>query len=227
MGLSKMTNTTARIKRMGKTYEILVDMDAALKFKKGASGFIQAESDRVFSDIKKGLAAPNAEIMAAFGTLDISEIAKKIVKDGEVLVSQEHRDEERENKIKQAVDLLVKSVTDQKGKPYTPEKIKSALEQAHVNIKNTPVENQIKEIVAEISKIIPVKIETKTFEVTVPAVYTGQVYGMLSPYKEEERWLDNGDLRVNVAVSGALILSFFDKLNSMTHGSAITKEIIQ
>ena len=222
-----MTNTTARIKRMGKNFEILVDMDAALKFKKGVSGFIQAEGDRVFSDIKKGLTVPNAEIMAAFGTLDISEIAKKIVKDGEVLVSQEHRDEERENKIKQAVDLLVKSVTDQKGKPYTPEKIKSALEQAHVNIKNTPVENQIKEIVAEISKIIPVKIETKTFEVTVPAVYTGQVYGMLSPYKEEERWLDNGDLRVNVAVSGALILSFFDKLNSVTHGSAITREIIQ
>ncbi len=227
MGLSKMTNTTARLKRMGKNFEILVDMDAALKFKKGVSGFIQAEGDRVFSDIKKGLTVPNAEIMAAFGTLDISEIAKKIVKDGEVLVSQEHRDEERENKIKQAVDLLVKSVTDQKGKPYTPEKIKSALEQAHVNIKNTPVENQIKEIVAEISKIIPVKIETKTFEVTVPAVYTGQVYGMLSPYKEEERWLDNGDLRVNVAVSGALILSFFDKLNSVTHGSAITREIIQ
>ena len=50
---------------------------------------------------------------------------------------------------------------------------------------------------------------------------------MLSPYKEEERWLDNGDLRVNVAVSGALILSFFDKLNSVTHGSAITREIIQ
>ena len=222
-----MTNTTARIKRMGKNFEILVDMDAALKFKKGVSGFIQAEGDRVFSDIKKGLTVPNAEIMAAFGTLDISEIAKKIVKDGEVLVSQEHRDEERENKIKQAVDLLVKSVTDQKGKPYTPEKIKSALEQAHVNIKNTPVENQIKEIVAEISKIIPVKIETKTFEVIVPAVYTGQVYGMLSPYKEEERWLDNGDLRVNVAVSGALILSFFDKLNSVTHGSAITREIIQ
>ena len=77
----------------------------------------------------------------------------------------------------------------------------------------------------EISKIIPIRMETKTFEITVPAIYTGQVYGIIGPYKEEEKWLDNGDLRVNVAVSGAVVLSFFDKLNSATHGAAMTKEI--
>ena len=34
-----MTNTLARIKKAGKNFEIIVDLDGALKFKKGESGF--------------------------------------------------------------------------------------------------------------------------------------------------------------------------------------------
>jgi len=220
-----MTNTVARIKKTGKNFEIIVDMDNALKFKKGILKSIEAESERIFSDSKRGLAASNSDLMAAFGTNDTNTIVQKIVKDGEVLVTQEHRDEERDKKVKQVVDLIVKSSTDQNGRPYTPEKIQSALEQAHVNIKNVPAENQIKEIILELSKIIPIKMETKTFEVTIPAIYTGNAYGIVSPYKIEERWLNNGDLNVTVECSGAMVLSFFDKLNSVTHGSAITREI--
>ncbi|MEK6830275.1 MAG: hypothetical protein AABY15_09230, partial [Nanoarchaeota archaeon] len=130
-----------------------------------------------------------------------------------------------DKKMKQAVDLIAKSCTDQNGRPYASEKIKSALEQAHVNIKNVPIENQIKDIMMELSKIIPIKMETKTFEVTIPAVYTGNAYGIVSPYKVEEKWLNNGDLNVIVSCSGAVIMSFFDRLNSVTHGSAITKEV--
>jgi len=220
-----MTNTVARIKKMGKNFEIMVDLDNALKFKKGLSTFIEAESNRIFSDSKRGLSASNSDLMTAFGTEDVSAITQVIVKKGEILVTQEHRDEERDKKMKQVVDLIVRSATDQNGRPYTPEKIKSSIEQAHVNIKNIPLESQIKDIISELSRIIPIKMETKKFEVTVPAAYTGQVYGIVSPYKEDEKWLDNGDLRVNVAVSGAIVLSFFDKLNSATHGAAQTKEI--
>ena len=220
-----MTNTTARIKKTGKNFEIIVDIDNALKFKKGMSKFIEAEGDRIFSDAKKGLAASNSDLTTAFGTSDVNKIAEIIVKQGEILLTQEHRDEEKDKKIKQVIDLIVRTSTDSNGRPYNPEKIKSALEQAHVNIKNVPVENQIKEIVLELSKIIPIKMEIKTFEIIIPAIYTGQIYGIISPYKTEERWLNNGDLNVIVECSGAMVLSFFDKLNSATHGSAITKEI--
>ena len=218
-------NKVATIKKTGKNFEIIVDLDNALKFKKGLSNSIDAESDRIFSDSKRGLAASNSDLMAAFGTNDIVAITKTIVKGGEVLVTQEHRDEEKDKKMKQVVDLIVRSATDQNGRPYTPDKIKSSLEQAHVNIKNVPAENQIKEIIMELSRIIPIRIEEKKFEVIIPAVYTGQAYGIISPYKVEERWLNNGDLSVIVACSGAQVLSFFDKLNSATHGAAITKEM--
>jgi len=223
-----MTQTTARIKQGGKHFEILVDLDKALAFKKNSQGSAEEflEIDRIFSDSKKGEAAPTSDLKEAFGTDNSNEIAEKIVKSGEVLLTQEHRDEEREKKIKQVVDFLAKNAIDpQSGNPHSSERIKNALEQAHVNIKNTPIENQIQDILANISKIIPIKIETKKVKITIPAIQTGKAYGVITQYKESENWLGNGDLEVIVKVPAGIIMDFYDKLNSVTHGSALTEEI--
>jgi len=221
-----MTQTTARIKQAGKLFEIMVDLDEALKFKKGETDSIEAEGDKIFTDSKKGFVASNSDLEEAFKTTNISEIVQKIIKNGEVQLTQEHRDEKKEQKFKQVIEFLVVNAMDpQTGNPHTAERLKSALEQAHVNIKNEPVENQINDIIAEISKIIPIKIETKKVKITIPAIHTGQVYGVINQYKEEENWLDNGDLQVIVNVPSGIIIDFYDKLNSITHGSALTEEI--
>lgn len=222
-----MTNTTARIKQAGINFEIIVDLDNALKFKKGqgaVSDFLQI--DRIFTDSKKGEHAPGSDLKKAFKTENIYAIAEKIVKGGEILVTQEHRDEEREKKLKQVIDFLVtNSIDPQTGNPHTAERIKSSLEQAHVNIKNASIESQINEIISAISEIIPIKIETKKVKITVPAIHTGKAYGIVTQYKEDEKWLGNGDLEIVVEVPAGLIMNFYDKLNSVTHGSAITEEI--
>ena len=219
-------NTTARIKQGGKNFEIIVDLDKALEFKKDGSASDFLEADKIFTDSKKGFAASESDLKEAFGTNNSQEIAEKIVKSGEVLVTQEHRDEEKEKKLKQVIDFLVNnSVDPQTGNPITAERIKSALEQAHVNIKNVPMENQINDIVSEISKIISIKIETKKVKVIVPAIHTGKVYGVVNQYKEKENWLDNGDLEIMLKIPSGIIIDFYDKLNSVTHGSALTEEI--
>lgn len=223
-----MVNTLSRIKRSGKNFEILVDLDDALKFKKGLSSFIEAQGDKIFRDSKKGEIASVAELESAFGTSDLNLIVPRIIKEGEVLLTQEHRDEEKERKIKQIVDFLATNSIDPKtGYPHSAERIKNALEQAHLNIKNTSVESQINDILLGISKIIPIKIEIKKVKITVPAIQTGKVYGIISQYKQNEKWLDNGSLEVVVNVPAGLIMDFYDKLNNATHGAAITEEIRQ
>jgi ribosome maturation protein SDO1 len=223
-----MVNTIARIKRLGKNFEILVDMDDALRFKKGMSSFIEAQGDRVFRDSKKGDVPSSSELEAAFGTSDLNTIVSKIVKDGEILLTQEHRDEEKERRIKQVVDFLATHSIDPKtGYPHSTERIKNALEQSHINIKNTSVESQINDILSGISKIIPIKLETKKIEITIPAIYTGKVYGLVNQYKEHEKWLDDGSLEVIVSVPAGIIMDFYDKLNNATHGAATTEEIKQ
>jgi len=222
-----MTQTIARIKQAGKHFEIIVDLERALRFKNGQSNNVDfLEVDMIFSDYKKGFRAAEKDMKEAFGTSDIFTIASKIVKSGEILLTQEHRSEEQEKKLKQVIDLLTKNAIDPKtGNPHTPERIKNALQQAGVNIKNTSIESQIPEIVEKISKLLPIKLQTKKIKILVPAIHTGKIYGILNQYKESENWLSNGDLEVIVNVPLGLLIDFYEKLNSITHGSAITEEI--
>jgi len=224
----KMTQTTARIKKNGMNFEVLVEMENALKFRKGQSDYLTVEGGRVFTNIKRGDVASKNDLEIAFKTTNADEIGKMIVKSGEVLTDQDHRDEEREKKIKQVVDFLSKNAVDpQTGNPVTPDRIKSAIEQAHVQIKNAPIDSQIKEILDRLSTVMPIKIETKRIKITVPAIQTGKAYGLVAQYKEKENWLNDGSLEVIVSIPAGITLDFYDKLNSLTHGSALTEEIKQ
>lgn len=219
-------NTVARITKNGLHFEIIVDMENALKFKKGQLDHVEAEGGRVFSNIKKGDVAARDDLEIAFGTSDINEIAKVIVKSGEVLVDQGYRDAEQEKRIKQVVDFLATNSMDPRsGNPHTPERIRSAIEQAHINIRNAPIDQQMPGIVAQISKLLPIKIATKKVRITIPAIHTGKAYGVISQYKTEETWKNNGDLEMVVEVPSGIIIDFYDKLNGVTHGSALTEEI--
>ncbi len=221
-----MTSTIARIKKAGKTFEVMVDMDQALQFKKTGSPNTFLETERIFYDVKKGNVASSADLTSSFGTTDVQSIGEIIAKQGEILINQEHRDEEKERRYKQVVDFLVKHACDPKtGLPHTTERIKNALDQAHVNIKNTSIESQIGDILGELSKLIPIKIVTKKVKITIPAIHTGKAYGIVAQYKQTENWLNDGSLEVIALIPAGMILDFYDKLNSVTHGSVLTEEI--
>jgi len=223
-----MAEVIARIKVDGKHFEILVDVDKALAFKKGENismGEILG-IDKVFSDSKKGEHASNNDLKSAFKTEDINEIAAQIIKKGEVQIPVEYKHKELGERAKQIVAFLTKNAVDPRsGRPYTDERIESAMKEAGVNITNKPIESQLKDIIEKLNPIIPIKVETKRLKITIPAQYAGQSYGIINPYKEKEDWQDNGDLVVFVNMPVGLQMDFYDKLNSVTHGSAVSEEI--
>ncbi len=224
----EMTNVIARTKIAGKHFEILVDVDKALAFKKSGKGNINEviAIDAIFTDSKKGFHAPKNDIKDAFKTEDVYEIAKKIIMQGEIQVPVEYKEKQREGKLKQVIDFFVRNSIDPRtDRPYTPERIERSLEEAGVNITNKPIETQIKDILSELSKVIPIKIETKKILVIIPSKYTGQVYGLIQSYKESEEWMNNGDLKVIINIPLGFQIEFYDKLNSITHGSAISEEL--
>ncbi|MEM4625551.1 MAG: ribosome assembly factor SBDS [Candidatus Pacearchaeota archaeon] len=223
-----MTEVIARAKVNGKTFEILVDIDKALEFKKTGKGNIEEiiAIDTVYSDIKKGFRASEKDLSEAFKTTDIKEISEEIIKRGEVQITQEYREKKASEKEKQIIDFLTKNAVDPRtNRPYTPERIEKSLEEAGVNITNKPIEAQINEIVEKLKKVIPLKIETKKVLITIPAQYTGQVYGIIQGYKEKEEWMPNGDLKCIVNIPIGFQIEFYDKLNSITHGSILSEEI--
>lgn len=221
-----MATTIAKIRKGSQHYEVLVDMDEALQFKEGKSDFLNIEGDKVFTNSKKGDVASNSELESAFGTSDILEVGKIIVKQGDVQVDQSHREEEKETQIKQIVEFLARNAIDpQSGRPITPERLRSALKEARVQIKNTPIENQAQEIVEKISGIMPIKIEVKKIKVVIPAIHTGRAYGVIGQYKEKESWQNDGSLEAILSVPAGIIMDFYDKLNSATQGTAISEDI--
>lgn len=225
-----MVNVEARLKSKGKEFEILVDVDKALQFKKGTDVSIDnvLATDEIFYDWKKGLKASSKDLTEAFGTDDIKEVAKKIIKSGEVVLPAEYRKKEQDSRVKQVIDFLVRNAIDSStGKVISETRIESAIEESGINIENKPVEQQISRIVSKLKEIIPIKIETKKLRVVVPAVHTGKAYGLLKEYEEKEDWLSNGDLQVTINIPAGLQLEFYDKLNGITHGSALVEEIKQ
>ena len=191
-----MANVTAKIKLNGKNFEILVDCDKALAFKKG-KGIIEdvLVTENIFSDLKRGLAVKEKDIEACFKTKDIKKASEKIIKEGEIQTPMEYKSKERDDKIKQVIDFISRSCTDPKGIPHTPERIKEAIKEARVNIDDKKgIEEQISNIIKELQRVLPLKFETKKLRVEVPAIHSAKVYGILTGHIIREEWQADGSV---------------------------------
>ncbi|MGV8131121.1 MAG: ribosome assembly factor SBDS [Candidatus Pacearchaeota archaeon] len=221
-----MATVEARIKVKGKQFEISVDLDEALKVKAGNGNVSSAlNMPSIYTDLKKGFAASKAELNAAFDTEDVYKIAEMIMKKGEIQKNQEFRDAEREKKVKQVIDLILRNSVDQHGRPYTEERIRKAINEVHFNFDNRPAEAQMPELITKLATVIPIRVETKKIKLIIPARFSAQVYGMLKDYKESEEWLSNGDLQVIMNIPSGLQIDFYDKLNSVTRGAVVSQEM--
>jgi len=223
-----MTDTIARLRSGKLTFETMVDLDNAIKLRKGEDIDINEiiRDSVIYTDQKKGMKASSAELENAFSTTEFSKVVEKIVKKGEIEVTQEFRDESLEAKRKQVIDFLVRNAIDSRTeRPFTPDMLESSIKEAGIRIDNQSVEKQIGDVIEKLKQVLPIKIETKKVKVNIPAVHTGKVYGLVQDYKEKEEWLDNGDLEIVLNIPVGLQLEFYDKLNNVTHGSVITEEI--
>ena len=76
-----------------------------------------------------------------------------------------------------------------------------ALSEAHVNVKNKPIESQVNEIIDQLGKILPIKIEIKRVKLLIPAIHTGKSYGVIKEFMVGEEWKSNGDLEAIACTS--------------------------
>ena len=72
-----MVQTTARVKKGAKHFEVLVDLDEALKVRKGEGNINAAVlTDAVFHNLKSGEHAGVGEMEDAFGSSDLMVVAE-------------------------------------------------------------------------------------------------------------------------------------------------------
>lgn len=229
-----MTQVPAKITINGKRFEIVVDCDKAMAFKKNHTNQTLAQLrdilsfDGVFFDFKAGTKVPEADLMAAFKTTDTYAIAQKIINDGEVLVTQEYREKQREMKEKQIIEFITRNCADPRTKaPFTPDRISTSMKQLGIRIdENKATDEQALIIIKQLEKLLPIKMSTKRIKIIIPATHVGRAYSLFKEVKKEsEDWLQDGSMSVIVDIPAGMQLEFYDKLNSLTQGDNITEEI--
>ena len=84
----------AHLDSHGERFELLVDSDLAYAYKTGKKTDLinVLVVEEVFKNAKKGERHKSDAIKKAFGTEDIFEVAKKILKDGEIQLTTEQSD---------------------------------------------------------------------------------------------------------------------------------------
>lgn len=218
----------ARLEKDGKHFEILVDPELAYKFREGKSvSFAEMLAvDEVFKDAKKGMPASRQDLKEVFGTEDIDEIAKIILKDGDIQLTTEFRRKKLEEKKRQIADFISRNTLDPRTKkPHPIERVLNAMEQARVHIDIfKDVEEQVDEIIKAIRSVLPISLEKIKVEVKIPPQHAAKCYGIIKSFGVEPKWQNDGSLFATLELPAGLKESFYSKINNITHGDCVVIE---
>ncbi|MCA1812526.1 MAG: ribosome assembly factor SBDS [Halobacteriales archaeon] len=222
----------ARLTLEGHHFEILVDPDAALRFKEsGGRGDIDVAKDlaidTVFKDARKGDHIGETTLEKSFGTKDMAEIAKRILQKGEFHLTTEQRRTLQERKRKQVVQLIARNAMNpQTNAPHPPERIERAMEEAKVHVDPfKPAEEQMADVLTALRPLIPIKIQNVHVHVHLPSTEVGKAYGTCKGFGtlRSEEWLKDGSWQGVIEMPAGMQAEFYDELNRRTHGNVETK----
>ena len=217
----------ARIDVKGQHFEILVRPDPAFKFKEGEKVDIDEIlwSDTVYKDIRRGLRTSPEALKKAFGTDDIKKIAERILREGELQLTEEHRKKLLEAKRKKIISYIVRNAIDPKsGKPIPEQRIEAAIEQLRISVDLfKDAEAQAMEIVRRLARVMPIKIARALLEVTIPSHYSGRIYRDLQRLGEIKKtdWKPDGSLTAEIEIPAGSQIDVVSKIQRLTRGNAI------
>ena len=207
-------------------FEILVKPDPALEYKLGKKMDISniMISDEIYSDANKGTRCSSEKLMKHFKTTDQLEIAKQIMDKGDLNLNTDQRRRMIEEKKRQIVEYINKNFVDPKSHmPHPVSRINAVLDEARVAIDPFKrLDDQLKNIIESLRKIIPLKSEILELTVTVPSQFSGQSFSVFKTIGEikSEQWLSDGSLQVILSINAGMKSSFLDRIGTATKGSA-------
>ncbi|MCD6210359.1 MAG: ribosome assembly factor SBDS [Methanophagales archaeon] len=218
----------ARYKHGKKLFEVLVDPEKVDSVRSGSEvdmeGVLAVES--VFEDASKGEKATESDLRKVFSTTDVSEIAMKIIKEGEVQLTTEQRRRRVEEKRRLVIDRIARiSINPQTNTPHPPSRIEIAMKEAKVHVDPfKSVDELVNEALKQIRAIIPIKIEENEIAVKIPPAYTGRVYELKKKYRVvKEGWQDDGSFIALLRVPAGMKDEALSFLGAITRGEVETR----
>ena len=222
----------ARLNKKGKEFEILVDPELALKAKENLKNGKDADMNSVlavediFFDSKKGIRAGKKDLMPAFDTDNILEVAKIIIKEGKIYTTQDQRHKQSQEKWDKIVALISMNAVDPRtNNPIPSASINDALHKAVFRIDdNKRADDQLPDAIKAVKKLIPLNFAQRTIQINnIPpnqvtiCINTCKSLGMI----KKQNWNDDKSLTMTVDVPAGLREQLMDKLNAILHGADI------
>ncbi len=221
----------ARLKAQGHIFEILVDCENALALREGRNVDIKdvLAAMNVFSDSKKGMEASQHAMEQIFGTSEAEEVARKIIKEGEIQITAEYRNKLRDIKKRQIINLIHRNGVDPKTHyPHPVTRIENALEEINFNADEyAPVEQQLQEALKRLKPILPIKFEVKEISIKLEPQHAPKAYPIIKKYGIilKEEWMNNGYYVALIEMPGGLEDEFYEKMNAICHGQMESKVV--
>lgn len=223
----------ARMHKGSETFEIVLkNPDNALAFRQGREDIPMRdilEIPKIFSDAKKGMEPTPSAMKKVFGTDNADEIAKAILRKGELALTQEQRKAMSDAKRRKIIDFIHINAGDPRtGLPHPAQRIENAMEQAKVIIDPyQPVGGQIEKILQQLRPVLPLSFEKQRIRVTLPPKYSGAAYSTIkSKYKlQNEKWLDDSSVKFELEFPAGVKPDVFNLINKLTSGEAIIEEL--
>lgn len=222
----------AKMKKGGEDFEVVVDPDQAIAYKQEQPGVDIKDvlkAEQVYADAKKGELASEEHMQAVFGTQDPLEVADVLLKEGEIQLTHEHREQLREQKYNKIVSTIhMNAINPQTGTVHPQDRIRRALEEAKFRIDEfKKAQDQVQDALKQIRPILPIKFTTFIADIHLPAEQASKCYGTLTKYGtlQKEQWLSDGTLAAKLELPAGRYSALVDELSSKTHGDVeITKQ---
>jgi ribosome maturation protein SDO1 len=219
----------ARIERGGERFEVLVKPDAVQKIRDGKDVDILAELaiDEIFRDAHKGSKASSEKMKEFFETEDRIEVAKVLIRKGEIQLTTDQRRQMQEQKRRQIVQYIAaNAVNPQTGAPHPPQRIEIAMEEAKVHIDPfKSLEEQVKEVLDALRPLIPIRFEKARIAVKLSAEDAAKCFGDIRAFGTilREEWQTDGSWIGVVEMPAGMQTDFLERLNAKTKGNVELK----
>jgi ribosome maturation protein SDO1 len=229
MDKERVNFNLARLKKGGRRFEIVVDPDNAIEYKKGKEIDIKdvLKGEKIFEDAKKGIFASETDMKALFSSSEPLKVAAIILKEGEIQLTTEYREKLREEKKRRILNIIHQNAADPRTNlPHPLTRIEAAFEQAKCRVDEMRnAEEQVDEIVSKLRVILPIRIERVVLQIDVPPQDAHKTYGILKRAGDikQESWGNDGRLLVSLEIPAGLQEELMTKLNSITHGGVDIK----
>ncbi len=219
----------ARIERSGERFEVVVKPEAVQKLRDGKEVNVldNLAIDEIFRDARKGSKASEEKMQEFFGTTEPVQVAREIIKRGEIQLTTEQRREMQVAKRRQVIQYIAaNAINPQTGTPHPPQRIENAMEEAKVHVDPfKPVQEQVKDVLDALRPLIPIRFEKARIAVRLSAEDSAKCYGDIKAFGTllREEWQPNGSWIGVVEMPAGMQTEFLERLNAKTKGNVEAK----